>query len=78
MPERQRSRKRVAHIAGCMDERTVAEKLGVVLRTLRKWRQQGRGPAFIKFARQIHYRDEAVAAWLSGHEVQPTREQAAA
>jgi hypothetical protein len=45
---------------------------------LRAWRQQGRGPAFIKFARQIHYRNEAVAAWLKGREVQPIREQTAA
>jgi hypothetical protein len=71
-------RKRVGHISGCSSERETAAELGVALRTLRKWRQQGRGPAFIKFARQIHYRDEAVAAWLRAREVNPICEQAAA
>ena len=76
--ERGRGRKRVAHIPGYSTERETAEELGVVLRTLRKWRQQGRGPAFIKFARQVHYSDEAVAAWLKSREVQPIRELATA
>jgi hypothetical protein len=67
-------RKRVGHIAGYSNERNTAKELGVALRTLRKWRQQGRGPAFTKFARQIHYRDEAVAAWLKAREIQPARE----
>jgi hypothetical protein len=69
--ERVRKRKRVAHIPGYKTERETAEALGVVLRTLRKWRQRGQGPAFLKFARQIHYHDEAVAAWLKSCEVQP-------
>ena len=50
MPERQRKdrapkweRKRVGHIAGYLTEREVAEKLGVVLRTLRLWRARGNG-----------------------------------
>jgi hypothetical protein len=71
-------RKRVARLAGYSNERKTAKELGVALRTLRKWRQLGRGPAFIKFARQIHYRDEAIAAWLRGREVKPIREQVAA
>jgi hypothetical protein len=71
-------RKRVGHIPGCSNERETARELGVSLRTLRKWRQQGRGPAFIKFARQIHYRKESVAAWLNAREIQPIQEMTAA
>ena len=67
-------RKRVARIPGYTPEREKAEQLGVALRTLRKWRQLGKGPAYTKLGRQIHYRDEAQAAWLKSCEVQPIRE----
>jgi hypothetical protein len=70
----EQQRKRVAQIPGYTDERQTAERLGVGLRTLRKWRQQGNGPPYTKFARQVHYRDEAVAAWISSHEIRPVRE----
>jgi hypothetical protein len=80
MPERnhkQRAsrwkRKRVAHIPGYTDERQTAEDLGVGLRTLRKWRQQGKGPPYVKFARQIHYPNEGRIAWLRRQEVEPVR-----
>jgi hypothetical protein len=71
-------RKRIARIPGYTPEREKAEQLGVALRTLRKWRQLGKGPAYTKFGRQIHYRDEAQAAWLKSCEIQPAREQTAA
>jgi Helix-turn-helix domain len=64
-------RKRVAHLDGYTDERQIAEDLGVGLRTLRKWRQQGKGPPYVKFARQIHYPLEYLEAWLKRHVVQP-------
>jgi hypothetical protein len=66
-------RKRVAHIPGYTDERQTAEDLGVGLRTLRKWRQQGKGPPYVKFARQIHYPNEGRIAWLRRQEVEPVR-----
>jgi hypothetical protein len=67
------NRKR-AQIAGYTDEFEFAEQLGLALRTLRKWRFLGQGPAYVKIARRIYYRDEAVAAWVASHEVRPTRE----
>jgi len=70
-------RNRVAHIAGYTDERQTAEELGVSLRTLRKWRQQGKGPAYVKFARQIHYPIESRDEWLKSRVVQPIRELSA-
>jgi hypothetical protein len=82
MPERQfrraPERKRVAHLSGYTDERRTAEELGVALRTLRKWRAEGTGPPFIKFARQIHYPDQHRAEWLKRRVVEPTREREAA
>jgi predicted site-specific integrase-resolvase len=73
-----RERKRVARIEGYTPERQTAERLGFALRTMRKWRHNGVGPAYVKFGRQIHYRDEAIAAWLKRCEVNPIRETAIA
>jgi hypothetical protein len=45
----------------------------VAIRTLRKWRAVGLGPAFTKFGKQIFYRDESRTSWLRSQEVQPVR-----
>jgi transposase-like protein len=66
-------RKRIAHIPGYLAESEMAEQLGVAVRTLRKWRQQGLGPAFTKFGKQVHYRDASRDAWLRRQEVEPVR-----
>jgi hypothetical protein len=80
MPEGQRNerapqlkRKRIAHIPGYTPEAGMAEQLGVAVRTLRKWRQQGLGPAYVKFGKQVHYRDASRDAWLRRQEVEPVR-----
>jgi hypothetical protein len=80
MPQRHRKqrapwlkRKRIAHIPGYTHESETAEQLGVAVRTLRKWRQLGLGPAFTKFGKQIFYRDEARSSWLHSQEQQPVR-----
>ena len=73
-----RWKRKRGNLLGYLDEYKVADELGVRIRTLRKWRAEGQGPAFIKIARQIHYSAESLAAWLKSHEVQPVREQTAA
>jgi uncharacterized protein YjcR len=80
MTERQRKqraprlrRKRFAHVPGYIPEVEMAEQLGVAVRTLRKWRQQGLGPAYTKFGKQVHYRDTSRDAWLRRQEVVPIR-----
>jgi Helix-turn-helix domain len=80
MPERHRKqraprlkRKRIAHIPGYTDECQTAESLGVAVRTLRKWRAQGLGPAYTKFGKQVYYRDASRDAWLRRQEVEPVR-----
>ena len=74
-PQRRGPRKRVAHIPGYTPERQTAEELGKTLRTLRLWRRQGKGPPFMKLGDQVHYPDEARAAWLKSLIVAPVREQ---
>jgi len=71
-------RKRIAHIPGYTPEANMAEQLGVAVRTLRKWRQQGLGPAYTKFGKQVHYRDASRDAWLRRQEVEPVRSAQAA
>jgi transposase-like protein len=66
-------RKRIAHIPGYVPEAEMAEQLGVAVRTLRKWRQQGQGPAYTKFGKQVHYRDASRDVWLRRQEVEPVR-----
>ena len=47
-----------------MTPREMADRLGVALITLRKWRQQGKGPRYLKLGyRTIRYRIEDVVAW---------------
>jgi hypothetical protein len=67
-----------AHIPGYTPEADTAKQLGVAVRTLRKWRRQGLGPAYTKFGKQVHYRDASRDAWLRRQEVEPTRELTAA
>jgi hypothetical protein len=66
-------RKRFAHIPGYIPEAEMAEQLGVTVRTLRKWRQQGLGPAYTKLGKQVHYRHASCDAWLRQQEVEPVR-----
>lgn len=47
-----------------LNEQTTAEFLGVTLASLRKWRWEKRGPAFIKLGRLIRYRKADLEAWL--------------
>ena len=63
-------------IPGYTPELDTAEELRVSVRTLRKWRQLGIGPAYIEVGRQIHYGDESRAAWLKSREVHPVQETA--
>jgi Helix-turn-helix domain len=59
---------------GYMLEATIAKQLNLTPQTLRKWRRQGKGPAFIKIGRRIFYRVASCDAWLKSREIQPVRE----
>jgi excisionase family DNA binding protein len=50
-----------------LTEAEAADRLGFKAETLRKWRAQGKGPAYLKLGRSIRYRLADVEAWeLSG------------
>jgi predicted site-specific integrase-resolvase len=61
-------------VTTALDERAAAPLLGVSVHTLRRWRRDGRGPAFVKFrgrerrgrgfAGRVVYRREDLEAFL--------------
>jgi hypothetical protein len=40
------------------DEKVAAERLGVAVQTLRNWRFQRKGPAYLKLGRAVRYRED--------------------
>jgi hypothetical protein len=42
--------------------------------TLRNWRMQGRGPAYVKLGRAVRYSLNDLISWLEGRRVNPLRE----
>jgi predicted DNA-binding transcriptional regulator AlpA len=62
-----------------LNEKQTAEALGVSVAALRKWRFQGRGPAYIKLGKLVRYRREDIDQWLltrpKGGEVLPVAQQ---
>jgi hypothetical protein len=51
-----------------LTEDHAATELGVCIRTLRRWRDLGHGPAVTKLGRRTLYRRITVAAWLTARE----------
>jgi predicted site-specific integrase-resolvase len=52
-------------------ETQAAEKLGVAVQTLRNWRHVRRGPAYIKFGRNVRYREEDLLDYIDKHRIDP-------
>ena len=48
-----------------LDQVDLAALLDVSLEQLRKWRQHGQGPCFIRIARKPYYRAESVRDWIA-------------
>jgi hypothetical protein len=59
-------------------EQETAKQLKQSVRTLRAWRQQGIGPAWLKIGRTIYYPVDGVAVWLKSIEQKPVRARRAA
>jgi len=77
MHKRRTPTKRIATIPGFSDEQKAADELGLVVRTLRSWRRQGKGPAWVKIGKAIYYPDEQRLAWVRSGVINPVREQVA-
>ena len=59
-----------------VSERRAAELLGVALRTMRKRRYAGVGPAYSKGGRFVYYSRRDLEKYLEGHRHVPVREKA--
>ena len=46
----------------------LAAQLHLTSKTLAKWANQRKGPAFVKVGRKVFYRKDAVQAWLRKNE----------
>ena len=46
------------------DEDEAAKQLRVSVRDLRAWRQQQRGPGWLKIGKSVFYKISAIEAWL--------------
>ena len=47
-----------------IDENEVAAFTGASLTTVRRWRREGRGPAYRKIGRLVRYRRDDLADWI--------------
>jgi Helix-turn-helix domain len=55
-----------------MTERELSAFYGKLsLRTLRRWRQEGIGPAYVKVGRRVMYRPSDVETWTREHTIDP-------
>jgi hypothetical protein len=62
-------------IEGLRSEHEQARRLGIGVRTLRRWRDMQYGPAYTKIGRAYFYRPEAEVAFIAACEraVEPAR-----
>jgi excisionase family DNA binding protein len=54
-----------------LTEREAAPRIGVAPGTLRNWRRQGRGPAYLKVGKAVRYRAEDIEAWKAAMRIEP-------
>ena len=48
-----------------LNERRVAEMLGMSVASLRRWRLLQKGPRFIKLGSAVRYKPDDISAWLA-------------
>jgi hypothetical protein len=59
-----------------LNQDEVAELLGIATRSLERFRQEGRGPAFRKFGRRVMYARDDVLSWADAQRRTSTSEAA--
>ena len=56
-----------------LTEQDAATRLGLKVATLRAWRHQGRGPAYVRLGRAVRYLPGDIEEYLSSNRHRPTR-----
>lgn len=57
-------------------EPDAARYIGYTPSSLRAWRREGRGPAFVRHGRSVRYLTSDLDSWLAAHRVQPGNDDA--
>ena len=74
----QRNKTRAASVSELlMDEGAAAAALLLSVRTLQRWRVEGRGPKYVKLGKRVFYTRTALEAVVAAGERQSTSEPAA-
>lgn len=56
-----------------LDEKQASELLGVSPRALQSWRQNGRGPSYVRISsRCVRYRISDIDCWIDSRATEPT------
>jgi len=58
-------------IVQAVNEKRAANFLGVAVQTLRNWRHQLRGPAYVKMGRSVRYQVEDLVGYLKKKKIDP-------
>lgn len=53
-----------------VDEKAVSTMIDAALPTLRKWRNERRGPSYVKIGRMVRYDIEEVMKFMDAHRVE--------
>lgn len=62
-------------LAGYIGEIELAKRLGIGLRTLRQWRQEGVSPPITKLGRKLYFKVASVEGWLDSRERKMPRDR---
>jgi hypothetical protein len=54
-----------------LDENLASKVLGVAVQTLRNWRHQRRGPAYVKMGRSVRYEFNDLVDYLNKKKIDP-------
>jgi predicted site-specific integrase-resolvase len=62
---------------GFVAEAEAAKFLGVAVQSMRNWRHQGRGPAYIKKGRMVRYAMQDLMDYMAADRIDPERRRVA-
>jgi hypothetical protein len=62
----------MTQVSQTLSERDSATYVGFSTAALRIWRRAGKGPAYLRFNRNIRYRVVDLDAWIQAHRVETT------
>lgn len=57
-----------------LTESAAADRVGVSAITLKRWRRDGKGPAYYRIGGGVRYKSEDIDSYISGARVEPGKE----